>query len=67
MSKYIESYGKQALAVNQRHPKEAVQEAILCFAYFRLIENGLFLEYNLYWQGVTQALCLARHNQLSKI
>ena len=41
--KYIESYGKHALAVNQRHggkPK-APQEAILCFTYFMLIENGL--------------------------
>ena len=42
MSKYIESYGKHTLAVNQRHPKKAIQEAILCFTYFsRLIENGL--------------------------
>ena len=39
MSKYIESYGKHALAINQRHPKKAIQEAILCFTYFRLIEN----------------------------
>ena len=42
VSKYIESYGKHALAVNQRHPKKAIQKAILCFTYFRLIENGLY-------------------------
>ena len=42
VSKYIESYGKHALAVNERHPKKAIQEAILCFTYFRLIEKGLF-------------------------
>ena len=45
MSKYIESYGKHALAVNQRHPKKAIREAILCFTYFGLIEKGLFHMY----------------------
>ena len=39
MSKYIESYGKHVLAVNQRHPKKAIQETILWFTYFRLIEK----------------------------
>ena len=28
MSKYMESYGKQAFAVNQRHPTEASEYAI---------------------------------------
>ena len=43
MSKHIESYEKHALAVNQRHPKKTMQEAILCFTYLRFIEKGLVL------------------------
>ena len=41
MSKYNESYRKQAIVVNQRYHKKAIQEAILCFVFFRLNEKGL--------------------------
>ena len=40
MLKYIESYRKYTLTVNQRNLKKAMQEAILCFTYFDLLKRG---------------------------
>ena len=32
---------ENAIVVNQRYPKKAIQEAILYFVFFRLTEKGL--------------------------
>ena len=45
MSKYIESYGKHGLAVNQRYPTKAIQEAILCFELLKM-DYSLIIEEN---------------------
>ena len=43
MSKYNESYGKDALAINQRHPTKPYKKPFCALAtYFELIEKGLF-------------------------
>ena len=46
------------MAVNQRHPKKAIQEAILCFTYFWLVEKGLFTHYS--WEQTRQIRCHMR-------